>query len=56
MKGHKISGRCEREKKSKGVKKTGKLRWGEKGRKNRGKGSSGIWSSDISIDTQKEKA
>lgn len=30
MKGHKISGRCEREKKSKGVKKTGKLRRDEK--------------------------
>lgn len=37
-----MSGRCERDKKSKGVKKTGKIRWGEEGWENRGMGSSDI--------------
>lgn len=55
MKGHTISGRCEGEKEGKGVKKTGKLRWGEVGWGNRGIGRFGMESSDISRDTKRKR-
>lgn len=50
IKGHGIRERCERDKKRKRVRKTGKLRWGEEGWKNRG-----MRSSDIQRHTKRER-
>lgn len=58
MKGHKINGMEEGDKKSKGAKKTGKLGWKDEGwgvRKPAGMVRSSMGALDISRDTQKEQ-